>query len=122
MFSLRPIKREPEHQTSAWADLKAFLLGKQDHRLLILGASIAMPLVMIWAFFHDSSFKQDYKAPEVIFFKNWNKGRTDAEVKAQQAIDGPVEEAERKAIRDAEEARKASFRRIADQMGIEVDK
>jgi hypothetical protein len=122
MFSLRPIKREPEHDTSSWADLKAFVREKQDYRWAILLASVAMPLIMIWAFFHDSSFKADYKKPEVIFFKNWNKGRTDAEVKAQQAIDAPQERADRKEIRDAEEARKASFRRIADQMGIEVDK
>jgi hypothetical protein len=122
MLSLRPIKREPEHETSAWSDLKAFFKEKQEYRWLILAASVAIPLIMIWAFFHDSSFKQDYKAPEITFFKSWNNGRTDAEVKAQQAIDAPQERADRKEIHDAEEARKASFRRIADQMGIEVDK
>jgi hypothetical protein len=122
MLSFLNVRREPEHDRSAWSDLLSAFRQKVEHRWMFVLAAIAIPALCILAFIQQFSVEKDYKPPEVIYFKNWNKGRSDAEVKAQQAIDAPVERAERKALHDAEEARKAQFRKLAEQMGYDVDK
>lgn len=122
MFSFRLFRRDPEHDISVWADIKAFFSQKQDHRWWVLLASIAMPSLILAGFLTNSGQRKTYIPPDVIYFKNWNAGRTEAEIKAQQAIDAPIEAAERKALADAEAERLAALRRLADSMGINVDK
>ena len=122
MLSFRPFRRKSEHDISVWFDIKAFFSQEQEHRWLILLASIAMPGLILATFLKDSRKIKPYEPPEVIFFKNWNAGRTEAQIKAQQAIDGPIEAAERKALADAEAERLAALRRLANAMGIDADK
>jgi hypothetical protein len=124
MFSFLKPRREPEHDTSAFADLRAFFaqVREQEHRWAFLGLSIALPAVLIWGFFHDSTIEIEYRAPEVTWFETWEKGRTVEEVRAQQLKDQPAERAAKQAEIAEAEARKAEFRKVADMYGIEVDK
>ncbi len=122
MLSFLNVPREPEHDRSAWSDLVDVFRQKVEHRWLFMLAAIAIPALCVAGFIQQFTVEKDYKPPEVIYFKNWNKDRTDAEVRAQQAIDAPTERADRKALHDAEEARKAQFRKLAEQMGYDVDK
>jgi hypothetical protein len=124
MFSFLKPRREPEHDASAFADLRAFIAQarEQEHRWLFLGLSILIPVVLIWGFFHDSTIEIEYKPPEITWFQTWEKGRTLEEVRAQQAKDLPGEIAAKKAEIAEKEARKAEFRKAADMFGIEVDK
>lgn len=118
----RPLHRQPEHTTSAWSDILAVFRQKVEHRWAFVLASIAIPAATVLAFMSQYNKKADYKPPEVIFVKDWRAGRSDAEIKRQQAIDAPVEREQRRLEREAEERRKAQFRKLADEMGIDVDK
>lgn len=124
MFSFFKPRREPEHDASAFADLRAFIaqVREQEHRWWFLALAILMPALLVWGFFHDSTIEIEYKAPEVTWFETWEKGRTAEQVRAQQAKDLPGEIAARKAETAEKEARKAEFRKVADMYGIDVDK
>lgn len=119
---MSPIQRDPEHAASAWSDVVAAFRQPTPHRMLLMLLSVAIPGALIGAFVYQFNIKKDYEPPEVIYVKIWPKGRTEAQVEAQQKIDAPREIAERKAEFDAEEARKAEFRKLAEKMGIDVDK
>lgn len=121
MLSFRSVRREPEHNRSSVEDLRAFFTERHEHRWLFLALSVAIPGLLLLGFYVDSTMKADHKPPEVIFVQQWKAGRSDAEVKAQQAIDGPKERAARAAAIAEAERRKAEWRRLADQMGIDVD-
>lgn len=118
---LMPRFRQPEHNVSALADLRAFFAQRGRHRWLFLALSFLIPGLIIAGLVHDSTMRKEYHPPEVVFIEAWKPGRTDAEIKAQQAIDAPRERAERAAEHAAIEKRKAEFRKVADQMGIDVD-
>jgi hypothetical protein len=124
MFSLLKPRREPEHDASAFADLRAIFaqVRDQEYRWGFLALSILMPVLLIWGFFIDSTIDIEYRAPEVTWFETWEKGRTPAQVRAQQARDLPAERAAREAEAADSEKRKAEFRKVADMFGIEVEK
>ncbi len=119
---MRPFRPEPEHKGGAFADFRAAYSQPIAHKWAYVLAAFAIPALIITGFAIQYDREQEYKPPEVIFFKPLRPGRSDAEIRAQQAIDAPAERAQRKAIKDAEDARKAQFRKLADDMGIDVDR
>jgi len=117
-----PLVREREHSTSAWSDLIGVFRARVEHRWIFVLLSIAIPGALLIAFMIQYDREADYKPPEVIFFKDWRGGRTDAEAAAQQAIDGPRERADKKALADLEAKKRAQYRAIAERMGVDVDR
>lgn len=120
MLSFFRPRREPEHKVGAFSDLMAFFQSRPKHSWAWLLLSIAMPALLIAGFFADS-VEQEYRDPDVVFFEYWAPDRTIEDTRKRLAKDEPVERA---AIAAAEAERKrvqAEFRKIADQMGIEVD-
>jgi hypothetical protein len=102
----------PSSPLRAWRDLRAFFATRQRHQLLFAGISIAIPLLFVAAFVHDSHF--DPPPPEMYFIPSWPLTRTDAEIKTQQKIDQAAKD---KALAE----RRAEFQRLADQLGIKED-
>jgi ribosomal protein S21 len=100
-----------------FADLRAFFRTRQRHELIFAGFAVLIPTVFSVMFLSDSR-PVAYKPPEVIFVKQWNKGRTDAEVKRQQAIDEPAERAARKAEAEFEAKKRKQFQDIEKALGI----
>lgn len=98
-------------------DIRAFLGARQRHELIFAGFSIAIPAFLVIAFLVEST-PIVYKAPTVIYAKNWNKGRTEAEIKRQQAIDAPGERAARKAEADFEAKKQQQFKDLQKALGI----
>ncbi len=121
MLSFRTVRRDPEHDASAFSDLVAVLRQRVAHRWLFIALAIGIPGLFIIGFIAQFTVEKDYHPPEVIFFKNWNANRSEAAIKAQQALDAPQERAERAEIKAFEEKRKAQFRKLAEQMGYDVD-
>lgn len=125
MVMLRPFKaldRQSEHGRSAWSDLIGVFRQRIEHRWIFALLSIAIPGALFVAFMVQYDREADYKPPEVIFFKDWRAGRTDAEAAAQQAIDGPREIAEKRALAAAEAKKRAQYRAVAERMGVNVDR
>jgi hypothetical protein len=100
-----------------WNDLRAFLRSRQRHEVIFAGFAVLIPTLLVIAFLAESR-SVDYKAPTVIFVKDWNKGRTDAEIKRQQAIDAPGERAARKEEAEFEAKKRQQFKDLQKALGI----
>lgn len=103
--------------TALWNDLRAFLRSRQKHEWIFAGLALAIPAFFFFNFYIDSTPIQ-YRPPTVIFVKDWNKGRTVAEIKRQQAIDAPGERAARKEEAEFEAKRQQQFKDLQKALGI----
>ena len=92
-----------------WRDLRGFLRARTRHELIFAGLSLSVPMFLVFAFMFDVETVV-YKPPIVIFVKDWNKGRTLAEIKKQQAIDQPAERAARKEEAEFEAKKQKQFK------------
>lgn len=104
--------------SAIWADLRLFFKTRQRHEWIFAGLAVLIPTILVIEFFIDSHAIVAYKPPTVIFVKQWNKGRTEAEIKAQQAIDQPVERQERKEEAEFEAKKRKQFQDVQKALGI----
>jgi hypothetical protein len=96
-------------------DLRLFLHQRQKHELFFLFLSVFMTGLLLIGFAKDSKVEKVYK-PDIIYVQQWRLDRSDAEIRAQQAIDAPIKQ---KQIEEREKAlaeRQASFKRLEDKM------
>jgi hypothetical protein len=100
-----------------FSDLRAFFRSRQRHELYFAGLALAVPAFFITTFLVDST-PVAYKPPTVIFVKNWNEGRTEAEIKRQQAIDAPAERAAREAEAEFEAKKRKQFKDWEKALGM----
>jgi predicted lipid-binding transport protein (Tim44 family) len=100
----------------AYRDLRAFLATRQRHELWFMIASLAITFIIVVMFFLDSNMSMPYRAPDIIYVQQWPANRTDAEIIAQQKIDGPKEKAAKDAQAQAEAASREQFRKINNQL------
>jgi len=99
----------------AGRDLRFFLASRQPHELWFLIAAMGITGFLIYAFAHDSYVEPVYR-PQITYVQQWSADRTDAQIKAQQAIDGPAKQRALAERRRADEARRAGFRKLDDAM------
>lgn len=105
----------------AIGDLKAYWFDQQDHKWRFLAASAASTLAIFGAFFSESGFEVQWKRPEITWVTSLEAGRSDAEIAAENVANQAEQdklEAERLA---REEERKAQFRRLAEQLGMDTE-
>ncbi len=100
----------------AWADLRAFLRTRERNQWVFAFLSLAIPGFLILQFWLVSGQRKVYHPPEVTFVKNWKQGRTNAEIRAQQAKDAPAERQARKELAERIEARKRQMKAIEDAL------
>lgn len=99
----------------ALRDLRLFLHQRQKHELFFLFLSMFMTGLLLIGFAKDSRVEKIYK-PEIIYVQQWRLDRTDDEIRAQQAIDGPIKQ---KMIDEREKRlaeRRAQFQRLEEKM------
>jgi hypothetical protein len=99
----------------AYRDLRFFLATRQPHEMWFLVAAMAITGFLIYAFAKDSHFEPVYR-PQITYVEQWPLSRTDAEIRAQQAIDEPIKQRRLKAEREAREARQREFKKVDDAM------
>ena len=119
---MSPFKPDPEHKGGSIRDMLTVFRQPQPHKWAFIAASLAIPATVIIGFVIQYDKEAEYKPPTVIYIKDWPANRTEAQVKAQQALDAPAEREYRQAVEAAEAARRQQFRDIANEMGIDVDK
>lgn len=105
----------------AAGDLKAYWFDQQDHKWRFLALSMACTFAIFGAFFSESGFEIQWKRPEITWVTSLDPGRSDAQIAAEN-----VANQERKEKREAdrlarEEERKAQFRRLAEQLGMDTE-
>ena len=99
----------------AYRDLRLFLTGRQPYELGFLVLAMGVTGFFIYAFMRNDIPPEPY-SPNIVYFKNYSADRTDAQIKAQQAID-KVEQDERIAAQKArEEKLRSQFKKVDDAM------
>ncbi len=96
-------------------DLRFFLAQRQAYELWFLLLAIVVTTGLVAAFVHDSREERPYRR-NIIYVQQWALSRTDAEIHAQQKIDGVIQT---KAIADEEKRRKdlqGQYKRLDDKL------
>ena len=99
----------------AFHDLRGYLTERRPHELGFMLLSVALFGVILVGFTIDSREMPVYRR-QITYVEQWPANRTDAEIIAQQKIDGPIE-AKRKADAEAQ-AKKTQddFKRLDDKL------
>lgn len=100
----------------AWGDIRYFF-GKlrEPHQLLFLLLSVVITGLTLWGVYVESYKEQEYRR-EIIYVQQWRLDRTDAEIIAQQKIDG-IEQTRRIAEQQRlEEEHRQKFKKIDDKL------
>jgi ribosomal protein S21 len=103
---------------TVWRDMRGFFATRQKHQLVFAAISVAIPCIIALEFYSIEPVRLVYRPPTVVFAKNWNKGRTIAEIKAQQAIDQPLERQARKDEAAFEAKRRADALKLKQALGL----
>lgn len=100
---------------AVYADLKAFFATRRKHQWWFALASLAIPGWFAYGFATHHVEKQ-YVPPPVVFVENWPKGRTIAEIRAQQKIDQAAKKEADAALEARRQKRMAQARELEKQM------
>jgi hypothetical protein len=103
----------PAAPKALWADIRAFTAQRSRYQWAGMVAAIAMPLLIVAGFFHDSSHGVQ-PGPQIIYAESWPASRTDDQIKADQKRDQAQREA---AIKE----RQRQFRKLGkdlEKLGI----
>lgn len=95
----------------ALADLRYFFGRRQPHQWGFMALAVTVTAVTIWAFWHDSQFKPAYHR-DIIYVQQWRADRSDADIIAQQKIDGPKEAAAKAAEAKRQEDNRRFFQKV----------
>jgi hypothetical protein len=95
----------------AFRDLRTFLRTRKRHQIWMLLPALLAVLAIIYGFFKDSHFIKEYK-PEIFYFQSWRLDRSDAEIKAQQAIDKVERDKAKAELEKKQKARRQEFQEI----------
>lgn len=99
----------------AFSDLRLFLAGRQKHEWIFVVAAALCTAVILFGFVKDSHFEKTYKR-EIIYAESWPLNRSDEEIKKQQAIDLPKEQALKADYERRLEERRQEFKKIDDSL------
>lgn len=100
----------------AYRDLRLFLSHRERHELVFLALAMVVTTVVISGFYYDSRIEKPYKRPEIIWVDSWPESRTDAEIKAKQAVDKVEQDRLRALLKQKQEERQAEFKRLNDKL------
>ena len=99
----------------AYRDLRQFLSLRRPHEIVFMTLSIALTWLIIFYMIHDSKIVREYR-PNIIYVQQWSANRTDAEIVAQQKIDGVEQTKEEEAQKKREAETQAEFKRLNDRL------
>jgi len=99
----------------AYQDLRLFLSQRRKHEVVFLALSLAITYLIIFYMIHDSKIVRDNR-PVIIYVQQWPANRTDAEIIAQQKIDGVEQTKREEAARKRDEENRAAWKRIDDRL------
>ena len=108
----------PERPSRALADLWGFVRARRRSEFIFGGLAVVLTGVWFWMLFDKMSPKPEWRPPTVLYVQQWPKTRTDAEIRAQQAIDAPKEKAARDARAAAAKKRQDEYKALAKKLGI----
>ena len=99
----------------AYKDLRAFLATRERYELGFLALAMGITGFLVYAFAHDSYVEPVYKR-DIVYVQQWSADRTDAQIRAQQAIDAPIKAKQMVEAQAAREKKQAEFKKVDDQL------
>lgn len=96
-------------------DLRFFLQQRQPHELIFLVISVLATGLILIGFVKDSAIEKEYR-PEIVYVQQWRLDRTDAQIRAQQAIDAPIKQKQLDEQKRVQDERRAAFKKIDDKL------
>jgi len=97
-------------------DLRAFLRGRKPYEVGFMALAIAITWTVVLVFSRDTNVKADYRDPDIIYVQNYKADRTIDEIRAQQKVDLPEEQARKAAIEAKRKKRQEEFKRLDDKL------
>ncbi|MEO6218266.1 MAG: hypothetical protein ABIO86_19715 [Sphingomonas sp.] len=97
----------------AFQDLKLFLGQRRKHEVVFLALSLAITYVIIFYMIKDTKIERDNR-PVIIYVQQWPASRTDAQIIAQQKIDGVEQTKREEAEKKRQAENQAAWKRIDD--------
>lgn len=102
----------PVSPKSAASDLWSYFRENRPHKWPLLGLSVAITWVIIWAFIVDANTNTMPTRNKIIYFQSWDAKRSDATIILQQKMD--------LARRDAAvQSKQKEMQKVADVFGID---
>ncbi|HZE46217.1 MAG TPA: hypothetical protein VE087_05010 [Xanthobacteraceae bacterium] len=99
----------------AWRDLRAYMARRRKHEIVFLALAIAVTWLILFAFVLDTRIVRPYHRT-IIYVQQWPATRTDAEIVAQQKIDGVEQTRLENELKKKQAESRAAFKRVDDQM------
>ncbi len=100
--------------TGAWRDLRTYFALRQRHEFAIFGVALALTIVIFWGMILESRIPPKPYHRDIIYFQNWRADRTDAEIIAQQKIDGAEQTRQANELKRLQAERRAQFKKVDD--------
>ena len=102
--------------TRAYRDVRRFFLTRRKpYEIWFLLLAMALTVLIIAAFAHDSNIKRPYHE-DIIYVQSWPLNRSEAEILAQQKIDSAEKAKEQAAIEKAEKEHQAQLQRLDNEL------
>ena len=102
----------PVSPRSASSDLWSYLTEKRAHKWPLLGLSVTLTGLVVWAFVIDADTNTMPTRNKITYFSNWTSERSDVAIIMQQKIDLARREAMLR-------KKQKEMRKVADTFGIE---
>ena len=96
-------------------DLRVYLAQEGQHKLAFLLLSVVVFGAMLIGFTIDSHEEPVYHR-DIVYVEQWPANRTDAQIIAQQKIDGPAEAKRAADAAAREKETQAGFKRLDDKL------
>ena len=100
--------------TGAWRDLRGLLATRQPHQVAIFLAALLGTVVIGIGMLYESRIPPKPYHRDIIYFQQWRADRSDAEIVAQQKIDGVKQAAQDRELKRLQAERRAQFKRVND--------
>lgn len=100
--------------TGAWRDLRGFFATRRPHELIFFALALAGTAIIAAGIVYESRVPPKPYHREIIYFQQWRADRTDAQIVAQQKIDGIEQTRRERELKRLEAERRAQFKKVDD--------
>ena len=100
----------------AWRDLRSYVATRRPHQIGFMALALVLSYTMIMGTLDVSRMPKPAYHREIIYVQQWRADRTDAEIVAQQKIDGVEQTRQEKALKRLQAERKAQLKRLDDTL------
>lgn len=98
----------------AWRDLRLFLATRRPHQIGFFGVALAATYLVVVGMMYESRAPRVPYHRDIIYVQQWRADRTDAEIIAQQKIDGIEQTKRDKELARLQAERRVQFKKIDD--------